>query len=408
MTLHVENADRAPRLVLHCLLQQGRSAGWTWSWPSGQGRLSFAEVFTQQATEGDEFLQQVGDIELYCAGSKSHPSWWLRNQSQALKCTVNDEFLPFSQQTRLNEGDEIELGLARFVAQFALGNTATLELGTAQSEMREAGGALPTSSAAERDDLVVGFDLTDLARLHADSTSSTDPFSGLLDTMPIQDLVANAVRDKSASRTEPALPAAQPPVASKPGIPHSTGLDDNSTKPSATSIWDREDDFNTDTSDDVREAEISAGTLMSALHSRYLRILQEPSHADDEVLWVGVERSNKQEHSDPMQKLIRDAGNQSSLDDLLGQPHQIEEVMDGMDSLGETNILDMDPFPNVLQLFAPEHLRGDAPLPKGQPLHQIPSLTRKEHHTVSIDSVMDAAPAGKSSRNGSALPNNNP
>jgi hypothetical protein len=63
--------------------------------------------------------------------------------------------------------------------------------------------------------------------------------------------------------------------------------------------------------------------------------------------------------------------------------------MQGLDALGAADVLAPEPFDSVMHLFAPEHLRE-----QGQDSletlvqRSLPGLTRREHHSLSLDSVM--------------------
>jgi hypothetical protein len=83
------------------------------------------------------------------------------------------------------------------------------------------------------------------------------------------------------------------------------------------------------------------------------------------------------------------AGPSHSLDDLLGQTHSIASVMEGLDTLGAVDVLAPEPFDSVMHLFAPEHLREHTPDSlEALVQRSLPGLTRREHHSLSLDSAM--------------------
>ena len=92
---------------------------------------------------------------------------------------------------------------------------------------------------------------------------------------------------------------------------------------------------------------------------------------------------------DPVQHWMKAAGSSSSLDDLLGQQHGIDSVIQGLDPLGGADVLAPESFDSVMHLFAPDGLR--APVQESlQKLvqHSLPGLTQREHHSMSLDSAM--------------------
>lgn len=132
--------------------------------------------------------------------------------------------------------------------------------------------------------------------------------------------------------------------------------------------------------------------LFAALHAQYLAKLRNPSHTDEQDHWQEILRGNQSSQPDPMQQWMKAAGPGHSLDDLLGQPHSIDSVIQGLDALGASDVLAPDPFDSVMHLFAPEHLREprtDATDSLESLVQRsLPGLTRREHHSLSLDSVM--------------------
>ena len=128
---------------------------------------------------------------------------------------------------------------------------------------------------------------------------------------------------------------------------------------------------------------------IDALHAQYLSKLRNPEHADANDLWKDRERSNQSKLPDPMEQWMHAAGKSHSLDDLLGQRKDIGSIIDGMDTLGTSDILKPRSFDSVLQLFAPEHLRADHKSAlQTLTQHGLPGITQREHHNLSLDSAM--------------------
>lgn len=128
---------------------------------------------------------------------------------------------------------------------------------------------------------------------------------------------------------------------------------------------------------------------LHALHNAYLARLRDPVHADAQDRWQDLVRGGAARQSDPLQQWMQAAGNSHSLDDLLGQTHSIASVIDRLDALGSSDVLAPEPFDSVMHLFAP----GQVPVPEQESLeslvqHSLPGLTRREHHSMSLDSAM--------------------
>jgi hypothetical protein len=128
---------------------------------------------------------------------------------------------------------------------------------------------------------------------------------------------------------------------------------------------------------------------LQALHARYLTRLRYPERDDAQDLWQDLVRGEQSKQADPMQQWMQAAGTAQGLDDLLGQSQHIASVMDGLDALGESDVLAPEHFDSVMHLFAPADLRQPAPeAQQTQMQHKLPGLTRREHHNLSVDSAM--------------------
>ena len=131
-------------------------------------------------------------------------------------------------------------------------------------------------------------------------------------------------------------------------------------------------------------ASVNADPL-AALHAQYLAKLQNPLHVEENPLWQDLVRGQQTSLADPILQWTRVAGERPGMDDLLGQPCSIDAVMASLDALCFSDVLSPAPFDNVMQLFAPEGWRTQGLDTLGL---DLPSLTRREHHSLSPDSAV--------------------
>ncbi len=124
---------------------------------------------------------------------------------------------------------------------------------------------------------------------------------------------------------------------------------------------------------------------LAALHAQYLAKLRNPLHVDAGGVWQDLVLGHQPSVADPVLQWMRVAGQQPSVDDLLGQSCRIESVMAHLDALCFSDVFSPEPFDNVIELFAPDGWRTQGQDALGQGL---PSLTRREHHSLSPDSAV--------------------
>jgi hypothetical protein len=139
-----------------------------------------------------------------------------------------------------------------------------------------------------------------------------------------------------------------------------------------------------------RDAPCGSRTLadsdpLAALHAQYLAKLRNPLHVEEGPLWQDLVRGHQTSLADPVLQWMRVAGQQPDMDDLLGQASNIDAVIASLDALCFSDVLSPAPFDNVMHLFAPEGLRREGLETMG---HGLPSLTRREHHSLSPDSAV--------------------
>lgn len=122
----------------------------------------------------------------------------------------------------------------------------------------------------------------------------------------------------------------------------------------------------------------ASADVMRHLHAEYLRLMHNPGEPEAAMNWSL--RDNPPERADQaLHDLTKDAERFESLYDILGQGANIQTILDGLDTLSDTNLLAEDPKVNVLRLFAPDDLLMQEA--------RLPGLTLREHHALSADSA---------------------
>lgn len=321
----------AQQLEVIVLQHHGQKVDFSWQWPAGVSEVGFDRILNGFA--GLPVLNGPLQFSLRCAGTPEQPLWLLVNSNPTLACTVNHERLTCGTQLRLNHGDEIELGLTRMVVSLepTQGPVHPLELPA-------------TSSQPSAEDLPA-FDLTALAAPDANQSSSGPERYG---------------RERSDFSDLISLESSSPQPTHAPDIPAAT----------EPLLPELDDPF-------------------LSLHQKYLDRLRDPVHADDEDRWQVTVRGVQASQTDPWEQWKDVARGSQSLDDLLGQSPSIASVIQRLDTLGNADVLEPEPFDSVMHLFAP----GYKSVPAQESLeslvqHSLPGLTRREHHSVSLDSAM--------------------
>ncbi|KVE33605.1 hypothetical protein WI93_24025 [Burkholderia vietnamiensis] len=142
-------------------------------------------------------------------------------------------------------------------------------------------------------------------------------------------------------------------------------------------------------SDASTAASDSPDRLVAALHAQYWRALTDPN-ATVSAEWAPMANEAAthacapDSHDDPHAHVVPEHA--ESIEALLFGHRTLEDVFDRLDGHGET-ILDDEPIPEILRLFAPPEFQAAAAR-RGPTLP--PSLTRREHHALTVDSPLSA------------------
>jgi hypothetical protein len=360
----------AASLQLLGLQHQGCHIDFSWQWPDACSEAGFDAILGGLEGVHAGLLTQARSCSLQRVGPVDQPIWILTNSGHDLVCSVNQRTLSAGSQVRLDHGDEIELGLTRLAVY--------LEDMADRTEVLERDPPAMQSRAQE----LAAFDLTDLDALTDVSqltegerygTSRTD-FGDLISLTPQEQLLPATQTERFPSKeTEPSLAEA---LAAGAAPSYSDKVSDLLAQFGAGA-------------EQPKPEQALVHDPLQALHTQYLAKLRDPVRGDAQDLWMDIVRGASSTQADPMQQWMQAAGPSHSLDDLLGQSHTIASVIDGLDALGAVDVLAPEPFDSVMHLFAPEHLRVQ-PADSLETLVQrsLPGLTRREHHSLSLDSVM--------------------
>jgi hypothetical protein len=130
--------------------------------------------------------------------------------------------------------------------------------------------------------------------------------------------------------------------------------------------------------------------LLSALHEQYCRVLDDPQWSPASGQWA---QYAVPAHDFPASDQDESAGNKPdtdapSIDELLSGARNLRDAFGLVDTGEVPATASVEPVPEILRLFAPaEYLaaqsRRSPPLPA--------ALTRREHHSLGIDSPLPAA-----------------
>ena len=365
-----------PQLELLGLQYQGRAIDLIWQWPEQAFKVSFDTILGNLEDANPGMLQQACYCSVQRAGNHHQPVWLLSNSSHEIVCSVNQQVLAAGSQLRLAHGDEIELGFARFVVSLE----PMPEMPHTRDTAVETDHDLPNANEESAEP----FDLTALDAL-ADISALTDAEAQGLKRTDFGDIISMAPMEQVPT-LEPVHVPVQPLADTEATLAEALV----SGKPSsyAEKVSGLLQQFSAG-SEIPKQVETLTNDPLDALHSRYLAKLRDPVHSDELDHWSDIVRGDSHQQADPMLQWMQAAGNNPSLDDLLGQPHSIASVIQGLDALGTADVLIPEPFDSVMHLFAPEHLREQVQDTLETLVHRsLPGLTRREHHSLSLDSVM--------------------
>ncbi|RKT99191.1 hypothetical protein C7H84_32225 [Burkholderia sp. Nafp2/4-1b] len=128
----------------------------------------------------------------------------------------------------------------------------------------------------------------------------------------------------------------------------------------------------------------SADVLIGTLHAQYWRALADP-HATVTVEWAstaGVAEPATRTVVPDSHDCTDASRGHDSIEALLLGDRTLEDVFERLDE-HSAPMLDDEPVPEILHLFAPSDFQAAA-------AQHPPALTRREHHSLTIDSPLSA------------------
>ena len=327
------------------LQHHGQALDWHWDASDAPAQTPLSHVLQSMQGLSPTALAQAHALQLQRHPGASADTWWLYGAAGDWVCTLNGQALPVQQTLRLNDGDVLEIGFVRL--QVRLQNAATLTWAADPARDRPAVAPAPNAHNP--------FELTDLAwgdALHKTPEASQKPDDD------ISDLVSDSAANPDFQSPDPSAVAA-------------------------------------DSAQKSLLADKASADPLSTLHEAYLRRLRSPFYNDPLEHWQSLQRSERMQTQDPLQHLQKLAGADPGLSDLLGQSHHIEDTMASFDPLSTVDILSPEPFDSLMHLFAPDGFvppqaanTSDLSEHADSPDHLLPGLTRREHHSLSLDSAM--------------------
>jgi len=319
--------------------------------PAGAGMADILQPCAQHHSVG------TGGVANLCriAWGGDAEGWQLSNGSYTLMCARNGKRVRAGAVVPVAVGDTLELGLLRFV----------LEQG--MQEVRQAPERMPVALEIQAVQLAVSedrsmgakspqaFDLLDLDGRGGDDGRRIDP---LADPFGVLDIAG--ARSRPAADTLAALLDERPRLDARP-------------MPSAGPPLDTE----------------PANALLDELHEEFVRVVQDPGQLAGRTPWEGFVAFGT-EAAPTLEELSRQAETYPLLRDILLPREGIDQVIEAFEPLARSGLLDAEPSPELLGMFAPE-LARETKVP-------LPSLTRREHHELSPDSHVRIGSAGTSAR----------
>lgn len=308
---------------------QGHALDAVWTWPTGREQVSLQEVLACWVDAAEPWLEEAQKVFLH---QESPEVWSLRQSSQLLLCSCNGQLLRVAETVLLHHNDALELGMCHLQVK---------------TEPDKAPGVATA--------LVPDFEWDQLRSRHA--THQVDL---------VQDAVA---ADEVLHLLHDALEDAKPQVPSATGV---SAAPDASAQQSAPEV--------------LKAPLTDADQTMQGLHAQYLQKLTDPFGQADLSTWQTMAARPSGQVIDPFQDILDQAEQGPTMPQLLGQSVHIQSVLNQLDTLGSSDILSPDAHINVMRLFAPVGLREE-------PMHQVPSLNRQEHHGMALDSAMQGTSA---------------
>lgn len=329
-------------LVWHVTRCQGRELDMPWRWPDGCEQALLSTLLDDLRLP----LQPSADetrVHLHRTPGALSGSVAVAHHCVELRCSVNGIQLAPRVMAWLQQGDVLDVGLYRLELRWELQGGDVVPSQGSEGAFNEPTKDTRQASAAD-------VDLTLLAAgLRADGVSPL--LSHLAAPDGVEDLLGRPDWS-SADSGEPALGATG-------AVP----------LPEAVS--------------DALAPEQAEHALLNHWHARYMLRLRSPDAVLDDVEgWAHLSPQDIADNADALEDLKARTDPTAELSSLLGHSTHIDTVLSQLDPHGPHDLFEHPEPQSVLHLFAPE---GWTPAHQGGVL---PSLTRLEHHGISLDSAL--------------------
>jgi hypothetical protein len=362
-------------------------------------RLSLRDVLVEQSKELTQqpsaaeldSLNQCRFLDVGHTGHVEHAKriWQLQNLNRSLSCLCNNTLLAYGDTIVLTESDEffdLELGLFHFIISYQ----AWADLSSNQTSVSVDANTLSESNRSNLDleanlpistqtPSVPAFSLTDLA--------PNNRYDGLNQGL-IFDIKDGAFNDAAPAPTAPAhttqtqVPQAIAPPSNptpQPSTQHPSPLPTGQPNQALGAVDELLDN---DSELEQILAQTEQPKELVQLHADYIAVIKDPTLLLNAHAWKS-HSVNRLGTSDEFSSLMERAKIYPHIHEVIQPDKNLMAVVDSLDSLTDSSILDPEKKVDILMLFAPEDLKNITP-----PLiNRLTGFTAQEHHITSLDSV---------------------
>jgi hypothetical protein len=361
-------------------------------------RLSLRDVLVEQskeltqqpsATELDS-LNQCRFLDVGHTGHVEHSKriWQLQNLNRTLSCVCNNALIAYGDTMMLAQGDEcfdLEFGLFHFVIAYQAWTDLpptqpsidANRLQTLNKHATDPEAHLPISTQAPS---APTFSLTDLA-LNSRYDGLNQGLIFDIKDGAFEDAAPQTAVPAHASQTQ-ALQTINPSFNSTAPLLSMTYASPPPTQHLNPALIADDDMVNSEGELEPLLTQIEQPKELVQLHADYLAVIKDPTLLLNAHSWQS-HSANRLGTSDEFSALMERAKIYPHIHEVIQPDKNLMAVVDSLDSLTDSNILDPEKKVDILMLFAPEDLKNITP-----PLiNRLTGFTAQEHHITSLDSV---------------------
>lgn len=370
-----DEAIRDSVMSLRVLQYRGMSSDITWHWLSQRWERIGLDLLLQKLGElSPDILNAANRCNIVREGDSNLSTWWFFTSDTEYNCLFNSRLLAPAHRVRLSDGDEIELGMVRLAVEFP-GVSSSRQTVPGIDDVDTVGKALSSVAADPArlrsyaaDVAEKPFSLTDLLTRHgrAINTLSPDAVSGAeLETMfaRIEGSGSQTARTAISAHIDQRMEAA---LLTDPDVEQDLPSDDETVQEVSTQ---------------------KTNDLLAQLHEQYLFRLHNP-HVNQAQHWSEVEQTRQSERYDEFANLKALSGT-GSVHEVLELPEIMSDLLESYSSFNDNNLLRDDAVDNIMQLLAPEEFKRRELCTHQDTTADLPHLTRREHHDLSLDSSIN-------------------